>query len=148
MVIFLSELNKLKVYQTDIGNAFLEARTTEKVYVIAGGEFGSYKDHIFVIVGSLYGLKTSSKRFHEVLNDVLLEMGFFPCVAEPDIWMRAMNADGTVMSTEDLKKEQPAYTYEGVNRPIFDGYYEYVASYVDDLTIGSRDPDSILDYLQ
>ena len=85
MVIFLSELNKLSVFQTDIGNAFLEARTTEKVYVIAGGEFGSYKDHIFVIVGSLYGLKTSSKRFHEVLNDVLREMGFFPCVAEPDI---------------------------------------------------------------
>lgn len=49
MVIFLSELNKLSVFQTDIGNAFLEARTTEKVYVIAGGEFGSYKDHIFVI---------------------------------------------------------------------------------------------------
>jgi len=61
MVIFLSELNKLKVFQMDIGNAFLEARTTEKVYVITGGEFGSYKDHIFVIVGSLYGLKTSSK---------------------------------------------------------------------------------------
>jgi len=148
MVIFLSELNKLSVFQTDIGNAFLEARTTEKVYVIAGGEFGSYKDHIFVIVGSLYGLKTSSKRFHEVLNDVLREMGFFPCVAEPDIWMRAMNADGTVMSDEDKEKEQPAFTYEGVSRPIFGGYYEYIASYVDDLTIGSRDPDSILQYLQ
>eukprot|EP00985_Skeletonema_marinoi_P030638 scaffold33004_cov81-Skeletonema_marinoi.AAC.2 len=75
-------------------------------------------------------------------------MGFFPCVAEPDIWMRAMNVDGTVMSDEDLKKEQPAFTYEGVSRPIFDGYYEYIASYVDDLTIGSRDPDSILQYLQ
>jgi len=43
--------------------------------------------------------------------------------------MRAMNVDGTVMSDEDLKKEQPAFTYEGVSRPIFDGYYEYIASY-------------------
>ena len=148
MIIFLSELNGLDVYQTDIGNAFLEAKTTEKVYVIAGGEFGGYKDHLFIIRGSLYGLKTSSKRFHEVLNDVLRDMGFFPCVAEPDIWMRAMNADGTVMTTEELRTEDPEYLYPGISRPIFDGYYEYIASYVDDLTIGSRDPDAILDYLQ
>ena len=74
LIVFLSVLNDFEVYQTDIGNAFLEAKTTEKVFVIAGGEFGELKDHIFIIVGSLYGLKTSAKRFHEVLSDVLREM--------------------------------------------------------------------------
>ena len=51
LIVFLSELvNNLEVYQTDIGDAFLEARTTEKVFIVAGGEFvGELKDHIFVI---------------------------------------------------------------------------------------------------
>ncbi|KAL7490750.1 hypothetical protein ACHAWT_000281, partial [Skeletonema menzelii] len=148
LMVFLSELNNLQVYQTDIGNAFLEARTTEKVYVIAGSEFGSYEGHVFVIIGSLYGLKTSSKRFHEVLNDVLREMQFSPCPAEPDVWMRAMNSDGTVMTQTEIENEMPAFDHNGVGRPIYDGYYEYIASYVDDLTIGSRDPQSIIEYLE
>jgi len=33
IVIFLAELNKLKIWQTDVGNAYLEAKTDEKVYV-------------------------------------------------------------------------------------------------------------------
>jgi len=148
LIVFLSELNGLEVYQTDIGNAFLEAKTTEKVYVIAGGEFGERKDHVFIIVGSLYGLKTSAKRFHEVLSDVIREMGFHPCPAEPDIWMRAMNSDGTIMTTDQIKNEDPAYTYDGVTLPIFEGYYEYIATYVDDLTIGSKNPQAIISYLQ
>jgi hypothetical protein len=35
IVIFLAELNGLKIWQTDVGNAYLEATTEEKVYVIA-----------------------------------------------------------------------------------------------------------------
>ena len=148
LVVFLSELNEMDVYQTDIGNAFLEAKTSEKVYVIAGAEFGPRADHLFVIVGSLYGLKTSAKRFHEVLSDVLREMGFSPCPAEPDIWMRPVNADGTPMTQDQIKAEDPAFTYEGVGRAIYGGHYEYVATYIDDLTIGSKNPQAIIDYLE
>ena len=36
LVIFLAELNGLEVWGADIGNAYLEARTKEKVYIIAG----------------------------------------------------------------------------------------------------------------
>ena len=36
MVIFLAELNGLDLWATDIGNAYLEAETKEKVYIIAG----------------------------------------------------------------------------------------------------------------
>jgi len=51
--------------------------------------------------------------------DVLREMGFFPSKAENDIWMR--------------KK---------------DDHYEYIARYVDDLAISSKDPQAIVDVLQ
>ena len=36
----LSALNELEVCAGDIGNAYLHGRTKEKVYVIAGPEFG------------------------------------------------------------------------------------------------------------
>jgi hypothetical protein len=45
-------------------------------------------------------------------------MGFFPCKAEPDIWMRHV-----------------------------DDHYEYIAMYVDDLAISSKDPKAITDNL-
>ena len=35
LVIFLAELNGLEVWGADIGNAYLEAKTKEKVYIIA-----------------------------------------------------------------------------------------------------------------
>ena len=38
--VFLAELNGLEMWTTDIGNAYLEAETDEKVYIIAGPEFG------------------------------------------------------------------------------------------------------------
>ena len=73
IVIFLAELNGLKIWQTDVGNAYLEATTEEKVYVIAGPEFGEKEGHIFVINKALYGLKTSGKRWHECFSDVLCQ---------------------------------------------------------------------------
>jgi hypothetical protein len=39
-LIFLAELNKLDTWATNIGNAYLEAVTSEKLYIIAGPEFG------------------------------------------------------------------------------------------------------------
>ena len=49
IVTFIAELNGLDVWQTDIGNAYFKAYTNEKVYVIAGPEFGDLGGHIFVI---------------------------------------------------------------------------------------------------
>ena len=39
IIIFLAELNQLELMQGDIGNAYLESYTQEKVYFIAGPEF-------------------------------------------------------------------------------------------------------------
>jgi len=113
LVLFLAELNDLDTYCTDIGNAYLEATTAEKVCIIAGPEFGELQGHLLIIRKALYGLRSSGKRWHEMLADTLRDMGFTPSRAEGDIWMRK-SEDGKI--------------------------YEYIAVYVDDLAIAARDP--------
>ena len=119
LTLFLAELNKLELWSTDIGNAYLEAQTSEKVYIIAGPEFGDREGHILVIFKALYGLRSSGARWHDKFADCLREMGFFPCKAEPDIWMRR---NGNL--------------------------YEYVAVYVDDLAMALVNPQEFANTLQ
>jgi hypothetical protein len=113
LVLFIAELNGLNMWATDIGNAYLEANTSEKVYIEAGPEFGDREGHILIIRKALYGLRTSGARWHDKFADCLHEMGFFPCKAEPDIWMQRNG-----------------------------NQYKYVAVYVEDLTITMIDPEA------
>ena len=119
LVLFLAELNHLKIWATDIGNAYLEAYTSEKVYIIGGPEFKDREGHILVINKALYGLRSSGARWHDRFADCVRELGFFPCKAEPDIWMRRK-----------------------------DNVYEYIAVYVDDLAIAMKDPKEFTDTLE
>ena len=50
LVIFLAELNQLDLWGADVGNAYLEAFTKEKVCFIAGEGFGNLIGHTLVIV--------------------------------------------------------------------------------------------------
>jgi hypothetical protein len=118
MVAFLSELNGLNLRATDIGNTYLEAKTSELLFIVAGPEFGDLEGHMLVIYKALYGLHSSGLRWHECFSACLRDMGFFPCKAEPDIWMRRV-----------------------------DDHYEYIATYVDDLAISSKDSKAITDTL-
>jgi hypothetical protein len=111
-------LNELETWATDIGSAYLEAVTLEKVFVEAGPEFQELEGHTLVIYKALYGLRTSGLRWHERFADCLADMGFKPSKSEPDIWMRK---NGEI--------------------------YEYIAVYVDDLAIAAKDPQSIIDVL-
>jgi hypothetical protein len=115
---FLAELNGLEFWATDIGNAYLESKTAEKVYIIAGPEFGEQEGHILVVYKALYGLKGSGQRWHGSLFDCLTELGWTPCKAEADIWLKH-NGD----------------------------CYEYIAVFVDDLAIAMKEPQSLLDAL-
>eukprot|EP00984_Skeletonema_dohrnii_P026367 scaffold15707_cov94-Skeletonema_dohrnii-CCMP3373.AAC.1 len=146
-VIFLAELNGLELYQTDVGNAYLESYMREKVWVIGGPELHDLKDHVLIIRKALYGLKSSGLRWHERFPDVLRDMGFTPCIAEPDIWMRAMDKDGNVIKDTAKKKPMKSTTTEKPI-PLEDGsYYKYIAVYTDDLTIASRDANAIISTL-
>ena len=78
LLTFIAELNGMDTFCTDIGNAYLESYTKEKVYIVAGPEFGERSGHTLVIRKALYGLKTSGVRWHERFADVLREMNYFP----------------------------------------------------------------------
>jgi hypothetical protein len=120
LVIFLAELNNLALWTTDVSNAYLEAFTKEKLYVEAGPELGGHRlHHILVIKKALYGLRTSGARWHDRLSDVLRDMGFLPCRAEPDVWMRKTGQR-----------------------------YEYIAVYVDDLAMAMVNPKDFVQTLE
>ncbi|MGH3053774.1 MAG: reverse transcriptase domain-containing protein [Gaiellaceae bacterium] len=56
MCLFLAELNKFETCAADVGNAYLEARTKEQLYIVAGSEFGALSCHILIFNKVLYGL--------------------------------------------------------------------------------------------
>ena len=54
---FLADLNGLDVVAADIGNAYLHGVTQEKIYTIAGPEFGpELEGRVLICIKSLYGL--------------------------------------------------------------------------------------------
>jgi Reverse transcriptase (RNA-dependent DNA polymerase) len=61
-VLFLAELNKLELWATDIGNAYLEAFTSDQVYIIAGPEFNELEVQVLIISKAIYGLCSSGAR--------------------------------------------------------------------------------------
>ena len=119
IIAFIAELNGLKLWGTDVSNAYLESYTSELVMIVAGPEFGELAGFLLQIMKALYGLKSSGLRWAEKLILVLRMMGFFQCLADPCIWMRAMQ-----------------------------DHYEYVGTYVDDLEIASKSPEKIIEQLE
>ena len=102
----------LTVLTGDIGNAFVQATTNEKVYTRLGKEFGSRAGTIALIVKALYGLTTSAERFRTLLADFIRSLGFTPSRCDRDVWMRLRRAK--------------------------DGY-DYICTHVDDFKIVARD---------
>jgi Reverse transcriptase (RNA-dependent DNA polymerase) len=111
--------NQLKVCAADIGNAFLYGTTKEKCYIIAGPEFSTLAEKPVIIDRGLYGLKSSSSRFHEHLSAKICSMEYRPTKADTDFWIK----------------------YCGEN-------YEYIATYVDDVLVYSKDLMRIIEELQ
>ena len=50
LVIFLGKLNHLDLWGADIGNAYLEAFTDEKLYIVAGPEFQELEGYILIFL--------------------------------------------------------------------------------------------------
>ena len=83
LVIFLGKLNNLDLWGADIGNAYPEAFTDEKLYIVAGPEFQELEGYILIFLKALYGLKSSGKRWAEVIHGILRYMKFLPPKADP-----------------------------------------------------------------
>ena len=73
----------------NIDNAYVNAYTNKKVYAIAGDEFRkAMRGSVVIIVQALYGLRTSSERWHAHLADTLRGFNFKPTRYDNDVWIR------------------------------------------------------------
>ena len=121
----VAALNDLDILAGDIGNAYLNATTKEKLYYHAGLEWGDHMEGtICVIVRALYGLKSSANAWRNHMCSTLTSMNFKFSLADNDLWLRRdTKPDGTP-------------------------YYSYILVYVDDILIISHDPSKYMDQLK
>ena len=114
-------LNGLNVCAADIKNAYLQAPSSEKHFIICGPEFGLENvGKRALIVRALYGGKSAGKDFRNHLRDCMRHLGFKSCPADPDVWMR------------------PAKHSRGSD------YYEYILLYTDDALAISENAEQLL----
>ena len=85
LVILLGKLNNLDMWGADIANAYLEAFTDETLYIVAGPEFQELEGYILIFLKAFYGLKSSGKRWPEVIHSILRDIKFLPSRADPCI---------------------------------------------------------------
>jgi hypothetical protein len=85
----LAALNDLNFKMADIDNAYLTAPITEKIWTILGAEFGDEAGKRALIVRALNGLKSSGAAFRNHLAECMKHLGWEPCRAERDLWMKA-----------------------------------------------------------
>jgi hypothetical protein len=121
----LAALNGISILATDSRNAYLNAEPREKVYTMAGPEFGGELQGKSVLIAhALYGLKSSSAAWRAHHANTLYQLGYNSCLANPDVWFR------------------PAKKEDGLE------YYEYVLVYVDDLLVLSHQGEKTMKALQ
>jgi len=120
----IAALNDLDILAADIGNAYINVDVREKVYFIAGDEFGvNKKGKCVVIIKALYGLKTSGAAWRAHFAEVLHGMGYISSLADPDVWLKAeCKPDG----------------FE---------YYSYILVYVDNILVIAHKPETIMKIL-
>ena len=116
IILTYAALNGLEVYAADIQNAYLQAPSSQRDYVICGPEFGIENvGKVALIHRALYGGKAAGRDFRNHLRSCMRHLHYESCPADPDVWMRpSKKPDGTQV-------------------------YEYILLYTDDaLAIGPR----------
>ena len=54
----LAELNNLQLWGANVGKAYLQALTKEKLYIVAGPEFEELQGRVLVMYKALYGTRS------------------------------------------------------------------------------------------
>lgn len=120
----LAALNDLHICAADVGNAYLNAPCKEKIWTVAGIEFGSEAGSVMLIVRALYGLKSSGASWASMLNDSLKSLGYRPTEADRNVWLK------------------PGVKPDGFK------YYQMILVYVDDILHVSHDPNVVIGMLR
>jgi len=124
ILLLIAALNDLEIFSADVQSAFLSANNLEKHWLRAGPEFGEEQGKIFLVVRSLYGLKSASASFRAMMASRLDEAGFKSSVADHDVWMR------------------PSVKHNG------EKCYTYISNYVDDQLCIGPNAKKVLNSLQ
>ena len=120
LFLLLAALNDVDIQSADVQNAFISAPVLEKVWLVAGPEFGPEQGTNMIVTRALYGLKSASASFRSFMAKKLDEIGFKSSKGDFDIWMR------------------PAIKPDGHQ------YYEYIMLYVDDVMAASHNALSLM----
>ena len=111
----------LPVMGADIKNAYLQAPSSEKHFIVCGPEFGIENEgKVALIRRALYGGKVAGRDFWHHLRDCMRRLGFTSSNADPDVWFRRSK------------------------RATGEEYYEYVLLYVDDVIVISEHAEKVL----
>ena len=79
-------LTGVDIWAADIMNAFVQAPTTEKNYIICGYEVGQeFVGRNELVTRALYGMKSSGRDFRNHLRDCMDHLGYPSCLADPDL---------------------------------------------------------------
>ena len=127
LVLMLAALNELPVLSADIGNAYLNTKNREKIYVVCGKElFGSENEgRTAIVVRALYGIKSAGAVWRHHFSSYVTEiLGFESTMADPDVYRKPM-----------LK-------------PNGEKYYAYMIVYVDDILCLHRNPKQVMDLIE
>ncbi len=109
----------LPVIGADIRNAYLQAPSSEKHYIICGPEFGIENEGcVGIICRALYGGKVAGQDFWHHLHNCMGHLGFSSSRGDPEVWMRLLSTG--------------------------EAYYEYVLLYVDDVLVISERAEKVL----
>jgi hypothetical protein len=108
----MAALNDLEVKTADIEGAYLTTPAVEKLYCKLGREFGEHAGKRAIITRAIYGTFTAASAFRNHFADCLRNMGYTPCKADPDLWMKPS------------VREDDGYQY-----------FAYILVYVDDAAV-------------
>ena len=84
----IAALDGLDLLACDIQNAYLTAKCREKIWTIAGLEFGIEEGSLMIVKMTFYSLKSSGASFRAKLAGVLHYFSYVPSKAYPDFWIR------------------------------------------------------------
>ncbi len=88
LAFMLASLNGLEVLQADVEGAYLNAKSTEKLFTVSGPEFGEFAGRRAIIRRALYGTKSAAASWRAAISKVIEGLGFKMCRADNDVWMR------------------------------------------------------------
>ena len=117
-----SALHKVDIMASDIRNAYLQAPTSEKHFIVCDVDLHGIEPtgKRSMVVRDLYGGKLLGRYFWMHLRPCMDTLGFTSCFDYPDLWMRNSKfGNGTV-------------------------YYEYVLLYVYDCLFISDNSDNVI----